>query len=209
MITELSKFDWCDKMKIVGLTGNSGCGKGTVAEIMAEYGAVILDCDKIAHKNMEPDGIAYNEIKDAFGKEILNGDNTINRKKLATIVFKNKKSLEKLNDITHKYIVKVIDNEININRNKKCVVIDAPLLIEAGLNRKCNFVWAVHAPLELRIERVMNRDHIDRESVLMRFKNQMDFEEIRTYADVVIENSAGLDKLRKKVVENMNNEELI
>lgn len=196
-------------MKIVGLTGNSGCGKGAVAEIMAEYGAVILDCDKIAHKNMEPDGIAYNEVKEAFGNEILNGDKTINRKKLGAIVFKNKRKLEELNGITHKYIANVIDNEIKLNCDKKCIVIDAPLLIEAGLNKKCDVVWAVYAPLEVRIERVMKRDNIDRESVLMRFKNQIDFDEIRVYADVVIENIGELEELRRKVVENMNNEELI
>ncbi len=196
-------------MKIVGLTGNSGCGKGAVAEIMAEYGAVILDCDKIAHKNMEPDGIAYNEIKAAFGNEILNGDNTINRKILGAIVFKNKRKLEELNSITHKYITNVIDNEIKLNSDKKCIVIDAPLLIEAGLNKICDVVWAVYASLEVRIERVMKRDNIDRESALIRFKNQMDFDEIRTYADVIIENSGELEELRRKVVENMNNEELI
>lgn len=196
-------------MKIIGLTGNSGCGKGAVSEIMAEYGAVILDCDKIAHKNMLPSGIAYNDIISAFGFEILNGDKTINRKALGNIVFNSKDKLALLNSITHKYIIDVVNRNIELNNNKKCVVLDAPLLIEAGLNSICDSILAVYAPFEVRVERVIKRDNISREEALNRFENQMDFEEIKKYADEIIENKGNLEDLRKSVVEYMNNKELI
>lgn len=191
-------------MKIIGLTGLSGSGKGKVSEIMAKYGAFIIDCDKIAHNNMLPTGVAYNEILSAFGKDILNEDNTVNRKALGAIVFTNTKKLALLNKITHKYITEVIENTISSNRDKKCIVIDAPLLLDAGLERLCDSVWVVYAPFDIRLKRVMSRDNIDRENALMRFENQKSFDEIKTFADVIIDNRADENELEKAVVYEMN-----
>ncbi len=196
-------------MKIIGLTGNSGCGKGSVAAIMAQQGAVILDCDEIAHSNMARGGIAYNDIVESFGSEILNANGEINRKALGNIVFNDKNKLELLNSITHKYITEKINEYIEKNSSKKCVVIDAPLLIEAGLEKCCDSVFAVYAPLETRVERIMLRDNIDRESALLRFKNQMDFEEIKKYADAVIVNDGSMEQLEKRVLAVMKNVGLI
>lgn len=190
-------------MRVIGLTGNSGCGKGVVAEIMSKYGALILDCDKIAHDNMEPLGIAYREITEAFGDSILNKDYTINRKILGSIVFKDKEMLTLLNSITHKYVIEVINNAIMLNRDKNLIVIDAPLLIEAGLKRYCDSVWMVYAPFEVRIERVMKRDKIGRKDALLRFENQMSVDELKKYSDVIIENNCSLEKLEKTVLEKM------
>lgn len=190
-------------MRVIGLTGNSGCGKGVVAEIMSKYGALILDCDKIAHDNMEPLGIAYREITEAFGDSILNKDYTINRKILGSIVFKDKEMLTLLNSITHKYVIEVINNAIMLNRDKNLIVIDAPLLIEAGLKRYCDSVWMVYAPFEVRIERVMKRDKIGRKDALLRFENQMSIDELKKYSDVIIENNCSLEKLEKTVLEKM------
>lgn len=190
-------------MRVIGLTGNSGCGKGVVAEIMSKYGALILDCDKIAHDNMEPLGIAYREITEAFGDSILNKDYTINRKILGSIVFKDKEMLTLLNSITHKYVIEVINNTIMLNRDKNLIVIDAPLLIEAGLKRYCDSVWMVYAPFEVRIERVMKRDKIGRKDALLRFENQMSIDELKKYSDVIIENNCSLEKLEKTVLEKM------
>lgn len=190
-------------MRVIGLTGNSGCGKGVVAEIMSKYGALILDCDKIAHDNMKPLGIAYREITEAFGDSILNKDYTINRKILGSIVFKDKEMLTLLNSITHKYVIEVINNAIMLNRDKNLIVIDAPLLIEAGLKRYCDSVWMVYAPFEVRIERVMKRDKIGRKDALLRFENQMSIDELKKYSDVIIENNCSLEKLEKNVLEKM------
>lgn len=196
-------------MKVIGLTGNSGCGKGVVAEIMSKHGALVLDCDKIAHDNMKPLGIAYGEIVEAFGDSILNEDCTINRKTLGSIVFNDKEKLILLNSITHKYIVEVINNAIMFNIDKKTIVIDAPLLIEAGLQRYCDSVWVVYAPFEVRLERVIKRDNIDRKSALLRFQNQMNIEEFKKYSDVIIENNCDLEKLEEIVVGKMKEYNII
>lgn len=198
-----------DIMKVIGLTGNSGCGKGAISCIMKEYGAVVADCDKIAHRNMQSDGIAYRDILNSFGNEILKADGEIDRKKLGAIVFNDSEKLSQLNSITHKYIEREVLSVININRDKKCVVIDAPLLIEAGLESYCDKVWVVNAPFETRIKRVMERDNIDRESAVLRFKNQRDFKDIKVYADTVIENDGNMEDLKKKIFKIMNDEGLI
>lgn len=196
-------------MKVIGLTGNSGSGKGIVAQIMKEYGAVIIDCDKTAHKNMLKSGAAYNELISAFGEKILKCDGEIDRKILGSIVFNDSNKLKLLNEITHKYIVKEAENEINKNSGKKVVVIDAPLLIESGLNKICDSIWVVYAPFEMRIERVMKRDGIDREGAVLRFKNQTPFEDLKRYADIIIENDEDIEKIKNEITCIMKDKGLI
>lgn len=187
---------------VIGLTGQSGSGKSEVAKIIAEYDVVILDCDDIAHQNMEPVGVAYNDIVSAFGGGILNSDKTINRKALAGIVFNDKQKLCMLNDITHKYIKDYIINAIN-NTNKP-VFIDAPLLFEAELDKLCDKVWAVVCPYEIRLNRVMARDNISQDEAKMRFKNQKDEDFYRKNADVVFVNSGDIDSLTERVKYEVN-----
>ncbi len=179
-------------IKIIGLTGNSGSGKSTVADILKNEGGYIIDADKIAHENMKLKGCAYSEIISYFGNDILDSDKNIDRKKLGNIVFNNKNKLNKLNEITHKYIIEKIENEIKKNvdsKEYKFVVIDAPLLIETGLNNKVDSVWVVYADFEKRVKRIMIRDNITEEEVKRRFENQLDFEKQKVYADEIILNN--------------------
>lgn len=193
-------------IKIIGLTGNSGSGKSTVADILKNEGGYIIDADKIAHENMKPKECTYSEIISYFGNDILDSNKNINRKKLGNIVFNNKNKLNKLNEITHKYIIEKIENEIkkNIDNKKyKFVVIDAPLLIETGLNNKVDSVWLVYADFEKRVKRIMIRDNITEEEVKQRFANQLDFEKQKVYADEIILNNDYNDIIR--IVKGMIN----
>lgn len=180
-------------MKIIGLTGNSGSGKSTVSEILKKYSCYIIDADKIAHNVMKPKNCAYIDIVDVFGKEILLDNEAIDRKKLGEIVFNDKNSLKKLNEITHKHILKSIQDKINIINSSpqeyKCIIIDAPLLIESGLYKNTDEVWIVYADTKKRIERIKKRDSIDENKIIQRFNNQIDFENLKKYADIVIENN--------------------
>lgn len=187
--------------KIIGLTGNSGCGKGAVGEILKSIGGIVIDCDCIAHENMEKNGgIAYNEIVDAFGSEILDDDGEINRKSLGKIVFNDSNKLKMLNKITHCHIrnrVKAIAEE---NADSNFIVIDAPLLKEAGLLEMTDSVWLVTAREDIRLERVMKRDNITEQQARDRFKNQIPFD--AALADVVVENNfENFDLLRREVLE--------
>ncbi|MGN1318400.1 MAG: dephospho-CoA kinase [Lachnospirales bacterium] len=187
---------------VIGLTGQSGSGKSVVAKIMGELGATILDCDEIAHKNMEISGVAYGEIVSFFGKGILNCDGTINRKALGRIVFNDKQMLKKLNEITHKHIYNYVCNRINISEG--IIVIDAPLLFEAGLNKICQSVWSVVCDESIRAERVMKRDNITKDEAVARFKNQKDKDFFVENSDVVFDNSKNVEILKERVIYEFN-----
>lgn len=186
---------------VIGLTGQSGSGKSVVANILREKGFIVLDCDSIAHKNMEPGGIAYADIAKEFGEKILNGDGSINRAVLGSIVFNDSEKLSKLNSITHKYIADEIKSNIQKYKN---VVIDAPLLFEASLDKLCDKVWAVVCPENIRIERVVKRDGISTERAAERFKNQKSEEFFRKNADTVIENIYEPGELKERVIYEIN-----
>ncbi len=187
---------------IIGLTGQSGSGKSTIASIIKQHNIEILDCDEIAHKNMEPEGIAYNEIVEYFGKEILNSDNTINRKKLGNIVFNDKNKLNKLNEITHKHIYNYVKKAVS--ESKKTVIIDAPLLFEAGLDSMCESIWAAVCDESIRLERVMKRDNISAEAAKIRFKNQKSSEFFKKNADVIFDNSGDIKTIKERVIYEIN-----
>ena len=181
---------------IIGLTGGTGCGKTTVCSILKRYDASIIDADKIAHSIIKKGTKAYFEIIDYFGKDILNSDRQIDRKKLGEIVFNNKEKLDYLNSITHKYIIEEITNNINILKEKeeyKYIVIDAPLLIETNLHKIVDTVWIVHCSLETRIKRLKNRDNLSEEILVKRIESQTPFEQNKKFADFIILNEDGTD----------------
>ena len=180
--------------KVIGLTGTTGSGKSTAAMILKNRGAYVIDADKVAHEIIRKGKEAYNEIIEAFGDGILGDDGEIERKKLAAIVFTNKEKLEKLNSITHKIIVKRIEDEVNTKKaeNYEFIVIDAPLLIQTGLHKCCDSIWGIYADEETRTERIIKRDNISREKALERIRNQKGFQEtIDKYANCIINNGNG------------------
>ena len=181
---------------IIGLTGGTGCGKTTVCSILKKYDAYIIDADKIAHSIIKNGTKAYFEIINYFGKDILNSDIQIDRKKLGEIVFNNKEKLDYLNRITHKYIIEEIINNINILKEKeeyKYIVIDAPLLIETNLHKIVDTVWIVHCSLKTRIKRLKNRDNLSEEILVKRIESQTPFEQNKKFADFIILNEDGTD----------------
>lgn len=197
-------------MKIIGLTGSSGSGKSTVCQILSELGAYIIDCDKIAHENMKKGNIAYNEIISAFGNEILLENKEIDRKALGGMVFSDKSKLLTLNSITHKYIVAMVNALIAEIKSRKSeytsIIIDAPLLKEAGLIPVVDTVWTVTASENIRINRILKRDNINKAQVLERFKNQnTEYEKI---ADVIINNDFDNKEALVNYVKNIYNREL-
>ena len=195
-------------MKIIGLTGNSGSGKSSVCGILSEYGGYIIDSDKIAHENMRKGSKAYNEIKEAFGNEILTGSGEIDRKKLGKKVFSDSRELKILNEISLKYILRKISDEIDDISKKtdkyKFIVIDAPLLIETGLNYISDEVWAVCADESVLLDRIIKRDKVDFEYAKNRLKNQRPQKELISLADVVIENgNISLSELKNRVLKHL------
>ena len=162
-------------MKIIGITGPSGCGKGFLSEELAKRGYVHADADAIYHDLLGRSAPLRKELVRTFGADIEK-DGVIDRKVLGGKVFgaKNRRKLEKLNKITHKYVCRAYVQLILQLKaeNVKGLIIDAPLLLEARLHTLCDLTVAVLCDEETRVTRIMARDGIDREAALLRIRSQ-------------------------------------
>lgn len=186
-------------MLIIGLTGGLATGKTTVAKMFAQLGAQVIDADKIAHKLISPRGACYTSIVRYFGGDIVTKGN-IDRKKLSTIVFNNKHALRKLEGIIHPEVKKNIFTEIKKRQKKNSIIIiDAPLLIEAGIEKKVDRLIVVKSSLNKQIKRSSARLKITKSEALKRIKAQMPLKDKERLADIVINNNEDLENTRKQV----------
>ena len=191
-------------MKLIGLTGGTGSGKSVVSKSLAEAGAVIVDADKIAHEIILKGEPAYQEIVEYYGTGILDAEGNIIRKKLGEIVFNDKEKLAFLNQCTHKYITAEVKKQIAAAKAEgtaAAIIVDAPLLLEAKLEAVCDLVWVVYADPEVRAQRVMDRDGITYELAKARISNQKSWEEYKSAASAVIDNSKDLGHLKEQISE--------
>ncbi len=191
-------------MLIVGLTGGVASGKTAVSEVLREEGAYIVDADQIARDLVRPQRPAWSEIVRIFGKEILQEDGSIDRKKLADRVFADPDQRKLLNQILHPLITGEIDRktgEIAQKDPKAIVVIDAPLLIEVGYQRRVDKLMVVTSTQIEQIERVKVRDGISSEGAMRIISSQMPVEEKVKLADFVIRNEGSLAEVREKAKE--------
>lgn len=195
-------------MQIIGLTGGIGTGKSTASGYLREQGFAVIDADQIAREIVEPGQPLLKELGRLFGEEIINEDGSLNRKGLAAIVFQNKERREALDKIMHGRIIEVIDERIDCyQRQGACrgIILDAPLLFETGLEKKCDQVLLITADTELRIARVCARDGMTPEEVSARIKNQMGDQEKKAKADWTLDNSGSKEALLEKLDELFSN----
>lgn len=137
-------------MVVIGLTGGSGSGKSTIANLMRQRGINVIDADQIGRVVVEKGRPALAEIIEEFGEGVLQSDGTLDRKKLASIVFTDREQLKKLNKITHKYITAIVKEELAACK-ADISVIDAAVLKESGILDMCDYVIAVTADRELPV----------------------------------------------------------
>lgn len=176
----------------IGLTGGIATGKSTVSSLLVKKGALLVDADAIARDVMLPGNPVLAAVTASFGQGILHEDGTLDRKKLGSIVFGDKKALETLNSISHPEIRKEIRKqmmELETTHPERLVVVDIPLLYESGLESIFEQVWVVYAPRHIQKERLMNRDLLSDGQAEARLQSQMDIEVKRSLADQVIDNS--------------------
>jgi dephospho-CoA kinase len=197
-------------MKIIGLTGPSGSGKGYVSEIFSSYGIRSIDTDKTVHALYESDKECRKELLEEFGESIFDKDGNVCRKTLAQIVFSDREKLLRLNSIVHKYVRKKCDEEIEKSRinGEKALIIDAPQLFEAQMEDICDFTVAVTADTAVRIKRLSTRDGLCDADIEKRIKNQHTDEFFREKADYVIVNS-GNDDLKLQIEKILEAEEIL
>ncbi len=176
-------------MVTVGITGGIGSGKSTACKVFEILGIPVFQADFIARKLQNEDPRIIKSLTLIFGKEIYAKDGQLNKKKLASIVFNDRKLLEKLNSIIHPAVQLEFINWKNEFAHKPYILYEAAILFETGSFRKFDFTILVVADERERIERVIKRDHTNVEAVLQRMQNQMQDIEKRKLADFIIENN--------------------
>ena len=190
-------------MIVAGLTGGIGTGKSTVAAVFAEAGAVIIDADEIARDVVAKGRPAWCRIVAHFGRDVLLPDGDIDRKKLGAIIFNDTRQKAHLDRIVHPHVIaetKQQLKEIEKVQPQAVVILDVPLLIEAGMDRDLDEVIVVYTPEAVQLKRLMRRDRLTAAEGLSRIRSQMPIEEKKMRATVVIDNSASPAVTRKRVL---------
>ncbi len=189
-------------MLTIGLTGGIGSGKSTVARMLSEMGAPVLDADKVGHAIYAPGQPAHRELVEAFGREILAPDGTIDRKKLGPIVFADPAALRRLNAIVHPKMFQRMGEMVREMREggeRRPIVIEAAILIEANWQPLFDEIWLVVASRERVIERIERDRGMKPEQTEARIKAQLSDEERRRHATLVVENNGTIEELRERV----------
>lgn len=193
-------------MKIIGLTGGIACGKTTVANLLRELGASIIDADAISHELTAPGGEALPAIREAFGRLVFFPDGTLNREVLGALVFSNEAERETLNKVTHPLILNRLKEDIETCRKMGAVIVvlDVPLLFEVGAQALADITVCTTSPEEVQIERMRTRSGLGREQAIKRIESQMPLSEKEALADVVLDTNKPLDELQQEVLKLYN-----
>lgn len=180
--------------RIIGITGGIGSGKSMVLDIFkTEFGACIIDADKVGHMILEPGASGYERIIEAFGTDILSesdseGKPAIDRKKLGNVVFASEEKIKILNGITHPLIHDEVKFLIEASP-KQLIVLEAALLTESALTELCDEIWFIYADEAVRLERLYKYRGLTSEKAKIIIKNQPTDDEFKKKCTVVIDNS--------------------
>ena len=188
-------------MKVIGLCGGSGSGKSTISSFFATHNILPINTDEIYRNITSHRTECINGLERAFGAEIINSDGSLNRKKLAPIVYADTEKQRILNGIAHYHVLNEVRLIIEEAEKKEyfAVLVDAPLLYESGFDKECDATVAVVADFEKRVERITIRDGISHEEAKGRINSQIPDSELIKKADYVIYNNADVEALKEQV----------
>ncbi len=184
---------------VIGLTGGTGAGKSSLRTVFEEYGYVYIDTDKLARKVTEPGSPYLSRIIGVFGEENVCKGGILDRHLLAEKAFSSPLSTAVLNLLTHPAIIDMTLEIISRCGENGKAVVDAPLLFESGLDRICDSIIAVTAPVEMRIKRITARDGISEAAARQRINRQHDDSFYKAHADFYIVNDSSVDELESKI----------
>jgi dephospho-CoA kinase len=190
-------------MLVIGLTGSIGTGKSEAARYLAQLGAEVIDADQVGHEAYTPQSEAWHNVVGAFGKEILDSNGEIDRKKLGAIVFSNPDQLSCLNQIMHPLMARMVAEKIEDLRGQgvEVAVVEAALLFEAGWDSLVEEVWVTDSSEDLVIQRLSERNGLTQEEARKRISSQMDRSERLSRTDLVIDNSGDIAAMESTIDE--------
>ncbi|MBP2637798.1 MAG: coaE [Firmicutes bacterium] len=193
-------------MYLIGLTGGIASGKSTVSKMLSELGACIIDVDKLSREVVQLGKPAYLDIIKAFGRDIVEPNGEINRRRLGQLIFDNKEARFTLEKITHPRIEAAAKAAVEAAEANgfAVVVLDAPLLIEVGWHTKMDAVWVVYVEEQTQLARLRGRDKLEEAAARARMDAQLALREKVKYADVVIDNSDTPEKTQNNVIQAWN-----
>lgn len=188
----------------IGLTGGIASGKSTVSQMLVSRGAALIDADIIAREIMEPGHPVLHLVVERFGEGVLKEDGTLDRKKLGAVVFSDQAQRKALEAITHPAIrseMHEIMSRLEAEDPKRLVIADIPLLYESGLENLYDEILVVYVPREVQLDRLMKRDGLILSEAEARLNAQMDIELKKQKADIVIDNSIGINETERQIDE--------
>lgn len=186
---------------IIGITGGIGAGKSTVVQYMKEhYPVYVIVADDVARRLQYPDGTIYRQMIDAFGDDIVNDDRTLNRQKVAMLIFSDEEKRRQLNAIVHPAVRQEIERQIEEQREHfEHIVIEAALLIEEHYDDICDEFWYIDARKELRIKRLMESRGYDKDHCERIMAGQLSREQFQNACSITIDNSGDMEFLKEQL----------
>jgi dephospho-CoA kinase len=185
-------------MFIIGLTGNIATGKSTVAALLRELGAEVIDADALVHELYQPGTEVTRRVAETFGAGALRPDGGVDRQKLGAMVWNDAAKLKALESIVHPAVAALRETKIR-QATRPVVVLEAVKLFESGQHKICHQLWVVTASASVQLQRLMQQRGLSEEQARARLNAQPPLDEKLKIADVVIDNSGTLDDLRRKV----------
>lgn len=189
------------QVPVVGITGIIGSGKTALAKLFAGCGAFIIDADEIGREVLENDKNVFTKVVEHFGGNILENDTTVNRKKVAEIVFSSGEHLRKLNDIIHPPMIKLIKEKVKsalIQNKYPMIAVDAALIFEAGVEKRFDYIVTVSASIENIIKRLSEQKGMPEKDIRQRMKSQISQKEKINKAHYIIENNGTFEEFTER-----------
>lgn len=185
----------------IAFVGRSGVGKTYAARYLKTKGIKQIDCDQLAHRVTSNGTDCLKALVDEFGTDIVDADGSLIRSKLARIAFSDETKKKRLDSITHPYIISELNKELKIleHQGEKRCIIEAPALVESGLDAYVDRIILIRAPRDEVIDRIYNRDNISLNRIVDRLNSQLEDSELSEIADAVVDNNSSLDEFERKL----------
>ena len=195
-------------MKVIGITGRSGCGKSAVSALYRQLGYTVADADLVARQVLEPGSPCIGKLTEAFGPDLITPQGTVNRQLLADRAFRDEESTQRLVNITHPEIIArlLAAAQEAERRGEKLFFVDGAVIVGAPFEKHCDAIWLVSAPYEQSVARIRKRDGLTRRQARARLAAQLPVRTLRKAAAREIRNDKDMEQLQRQALTALEQE---